>query len=283
MLVAWREFRQREDLWPSQVLDRLAAFSSGSVLRNRSAVSGNFAKPLPPCLEVSAGCGEGMERCGGCAALVDAVSGSDRWMKRRSRTRELAARMQVAVPELLDTSGETDAVPKLYGMDAEFPNTRVYARQCLIARRMVERGVRFVELNIPMVAGYSRWDAHGGDRRDHSEYGFSVWMAGGGVRSGMSYGATDEWGCRAVENPLEMHDLHATILHQLTILNHRTEHGFCRNLTQRQWLTLIELGVSFARVADARNYMFVFVSPPAPPATFSRAALSSLSWIWSRL
>ena len=57
--------------------------------------------------------------------------------------------------------------------------------------------------------------AQGGDERDHNEYGFSVWMAGGGVRSGMSSGATDEWGYRAVENPLEMHDLHATILHQL--------------------------------------------------------------------
>ena len=56
--------------------------------------------------------------------------------------------------------------------------------------------------------------AQGGDKRDHNEYGFSVWMAGGGMRSGMFYGATDEWGYRAVENPLEMHDLHATILHQ---------------------------------------------------------------------
>jgi hypothetical protein len=177
---------------------------------------------------------------------------------------ELAARMQVAVPELLETSGETEATQRLYGMDAEFPHTRVYGRQCLIARRMVERGVRFVELTIPMVDGYSRWDAHGGliknhgdnaravdqpiagllqdlkqrglldstlvvwagefgrtpfaqggDGRDHNEHGFTVWMAGGGIRPGMSYGATDEWGYRAVEKPLEMHDLHATILHQL--------------------------------------------------------------------
>lgn len=177
---------------------------------------------------------------------------------------ELAARMQVAVPELLDISDETEATQKLYGMEAEFPHTRVYGRQCLIARRMVERGVRFVELTIPMVDGYQRWDAHGGivknhgdnalavdqpiagllqdlkqrnlldstlvvwagefgrtpfaqggDGRDHNEFGFSVWMAGGGVRPGMAYGATDEWGYRAIDKPLEIHDLHATILHQL--------------------------------------------------------------------
>lgn len=188
---------------------------------------------------------------------------------------ELAARMQVAVPELLETGDETEATQKLYGMDAEFPHTRVYGRQCLIARRMVERGVRFVELTIPMVAGYSRWDAHGGivrnhgdnalavdqpiagllqdlkqrglldstlvlwagefgrtpfsqggDGRDHNEYGFTVWLAGGGVRSGMAYGATDEWGYRAIEKPLEMHDLHATVLHQLGLDHTRLTYRF---------------------------------------------------------
>jgi uncharacterized protein (DUF1501 family) len=135
---------------------------------------------------------------------------------------------------------------------------------------MVERGVRFVELTIPMVDGFQRWDAHGGlvknhgdnaravdqpiagllkdlkarglldetlvvfagefgrtpfaqgsDGRDHNEYGYSVWLAGGGVRGGMSYGATDEWGYKAVEDPLEMHDLHATVLHQLGLDHER--------------------------------------------------------------
>ncbi len=177
---------------------------------------------------------------------------------------ELAARMQVAIPELLDLTGESAATQQLYGLDAPYPHTRTYARQCLIARRMVERGVRFIELTIPMVDGFARWDAHGGlvknhgdnaravdqpiaglltdlkarglldstlvvfagefgrtpfaqgsDGRDHNEYGFSVWLAGGGVRPGMAYGATDEWGYRAVENPLEIHDLHATMLHLL--------------------------------------------------------------------
>lgn len=177
---------------------------------------------------------------------------------------ELAARMQVAIPELMDLRGESEATRRLYGLDAEYEHTRTYARECILARRLVERGVRFVELTIPMVDGYSRWDAHGGllrnhgdnaraidqpiagllmdlkqrgllddtlvvwagefgrtpfaqgsDGRDHNEFGFSVWLAGGGVKPGVAYGATDEWGYRAVENVLEMHDLHATILHLL--------------------------------------------------------------------
>lgn len=177
---------------------------------------------------------------------------------------ELAARMQSTVPELMDLSGESAATRRLYGLDADFVHTRTYGRQCLLARRMVERGVRFIELTIPMVDGYSRWDAHGGlvknhgdnaravdqpiagllqdlkqrgmldetlvvwagefgrtpfaqgsDGRDHNEYAFSVWLAGGGVRPGMAYGATDEFGYKAVDHVLEMHDLHATMLHLL--------------------------------------------------------------------
>ncbi|ODU00168.1 MAG: sulfatase [Planctomycetes bacterium SCN 63-9] len=194
---------------------------------------------------------------------LDASGGSDP-LEAAIANAELASRMQVAIPELLDLSRETRATKTLYGLDAPFPHTQTYGRQCLIARRMVERGVRFIELTIPMVDGYARWDAHGGlisnhgtnalavdqpiaallvdlkqrglldstlvvwagefgrtpfaqgsDGRDHNEFGFSVWMAGGGVRPGMAYGATDEWGYRAIEKPLEMHDLHATILHLL--------------------------------------------------------------------
>ncbi len=179
---------------------------------------------------------------------------------------ELAARMQLAVPEVMSLEGESDATRRLYGVDASYEHTRTYARQCLIARRLVERGVRFIELTIPMVNGYQRWDAHGnlatnhgdnaravdqpiaallrdlkarglldetlvlwsgefgrtpfaqgGDGRDHNEYGFSLWMAGGGLAPGLTYGATDQWGYKAVENVLEMHDLHATILHLLGI------------------------------------------------------------------
>lgn len=188
---------------------------------------------------------------------------------------ELAARMQLTIPELMDLSGETEATRKLYGLDAAYEHTRTYARECILARRLVERGVRFIELTIPMVDGYSRWDAHSGlrknhgeharavdqpiagliadlkqrglleetllvwagefgrtpfaqgsDGRDHNEFGFSIWMAGGGIKGGMSYGETDEWGYRAVVNPLEMHDLHATILHLLGLDHTRLTYRF---------------------------------------------------------
>jgi hypothetical protein len=188
---------------------------------------------------------------------------------------ELAARMQLTVPEVMSLKSESEATRTMYGMDAKDPHTQTYARQCLLARRLVERGVRFVELTIPMVNGYQRWDAHGnlrenhgnnaravdqpiaallrdlksrglldetlvlwtgefgrtpfaqgGAGRDHNEYGFSLWMAGGGIRPGISYGATDQWGYKAVENPIEIHDLHATILHLLGIDHKRFTHRF---------------------------------------------------------
>ncbi len=188
---------------------------------------------------------------------------------------ELAARMQVAIPDLMDLSGESEATKKLYGMDAAYEHTRTYARECILARRLVERGVRFVELTIPMVDGYQRWDAHGGlvknhgdnaravdqpiagliadlkqrglldqtlivwagefgrtpfaqgnDGRDHNEFGFSVWMAGGGVKGGISYGETDEWGYKAMKDTLEMHDLHATILHLMGMDHERLTYRF---------------------------------------------------------
>ena len=196
--------------------------------------------------------------------LAMEASGTDAALEGALANAELASRMQASVPDLLEIQGEGEATRRLYGLDSTHPHTRTYARQCLLARRLVERGVRFVELTIPMVDGYQRWDAHGNiahnhainalaidqpiaallrdlrqrglldqtlvvwagefgrtpfaqgsDGRDHNEHGFSVWMAGGGVRPGIAYGATDEWGYRAVENRLEMHDLHATILHLL--------------------------------------------------------------------
>ena len=177
---------------------------------------------------------------------------------------ELAARMQLAIPEVMSLDGETKATKKLYGFDAKYKHTQTYARECLIARRLIERGVRFVELTIPKVNGYQRWDAHndlvtnhstnaravdqpiaglirdlksrglldetlvvwsgefgrtpfaqGGKGRDHNEYGFSLWMAGGGIKPGVTYGATDDWGYKAVDKPLQIHDLHATMLHLL--------------------------------------------------------------------
>jgi hypothetical protein len=178
---------------------------------------------------------------------------------------ELAFRMQAAVPQLADLAQETAATQSMYGIDAKFPGTQVFARQCLLARRLVERGVRFVELTCPSV-GHDRWDQHqnlkkghednalvvdqpiaalltdlaqrgllettlvvwsgefgrtpfaqGNNGRDHNPFGFSIWLAGGGVRGGIVYGATDEYGYKVVENRVEIHDLHATMLHLLGV------------------------------------------------------------------
>lgn len=176
---------------------------------------------------------------------------------------ELAFRMQSTVPELVDLSKESASTQEMYGMNAEWNGTKIFARQCLLARRLVEQGVRFIELTCPSGNG-DRWDQHsnlqdghqknavsvdqpigalltdlkqrglidqtlvvwtgefgrtpfaqGGDGRDHNPFGFSMWMAGGGIRGGMSYGQTDDWGYKAIENKLEIHDMHATMLHLL--------------------------------------------------------------------
>tara|TARA_A100001037_G_C14999013_1_gene566118 strand:+ start:142 stop:849 length:708 start_codon:yes stop_codon:yes gene_type:complete len=178
---------------------------------------------------------------------------------------ELAFRMQTAVPELMELDRESASTRKMYGLESTFEHTRTFGRECLLARRLVERGVRFVELTCPNV-GADRWDQHGGlkrghtrnalavdqpigalladlrgrglleetliiwcgefgrtpfsqgsDGRDHNPFGFTIWMAGGGVKGGMTYGATDEYGYKAVENRVEIYDLHATMLHLLGI------------------------------------------------------------------
>ena len=169
---------------------------------------------------------------------------------------EMAFRMQFSVPDVFDISKESEATKKLYG-ESEF------AKGCLIARRLVEQGVRVVQLN-HSIDGYDiAWDTGHGDikggharlahacdqgiaallkdlkgrglledtlvvwggefgraptsegakGRDHDHYGYTVWMAGGGVKSGFSYGATDEFGLTAVQDRMHVHDLHATILH----------------------------------------------------------------------
>ena len=177
---------------------------------------------------------------------------------------ELAFRMQASVPALADLKDEPDHILKLYGADPAKPS---FARNCLLARRLVERGVRFVQL-------YDRgWDSHtdidmehkrqclasdqpaaalltdlkqrglledtlviwGGEfgrtpvaqvsgktwGRDHHPHAFTMWLAGGGMKPGLTYGATDEFGYHAIENPVHVHDLHATILHQLGINHER--------------------------------------------------------------
>ena len=82
---------------------------------------------------------------------------------------ETAYRMQTAVPELIDVKGESDAVRKLYGLDAKYPQTQIFGRQCLIARRLVERGARFIELTCPQIGGRDRWDQHGGLKGGHED------------------------------------------------------------------------------------------------------------------
>ena len=186
---------------------------------------------------------------------------------------ELAFRMQTAAPELTDLSKEPEHVRKLYGLDEE-PTAR-FGRMCLLARRMVERGVRFVHLY------NSDWDGHeevdknhrenarktdvplaglladlkqrgllestlvvssgefgrtpvmqGREGRDHNPYGFSAWMAGGGIRGGKAIGATDEFGFRAVEDKVHVNDLHATML-ELLGLDHKKLHVLVSGLEKR--------------------------------------------------
>jgi hypothetical protein len=186
--------------------------------------------------------------------------GENAALEARINSFELAFRMQSAMPELQDVSGETEATRKLYGMDD--PVTQNFGRQCLMARRFAERGVRFIQ--VTHSDANVQWDQHGdlfkghtknaaevdkpiagllhdlksrglledtlviwggefgrtptaqgGDGRDHNPEGFTMWMAGGGVKGGMAYGATDDYGYFATENKIHIHDFHATILHIL--------------------------------------------------------------------
>ncbi len=190
------------------------------------------------------------------------------------RNYELAYTMQMAVPEVMSLADEPQHIKTTYGMESKYEPTRIYAAQCLVARRMVESGVRFVELTCPVVGG-DRWDQHkdlkqghennaravdqpiaallkdlrqrglldetlvvwsgefgrtpfaqGNDGRDHNQYGFTIWMAGGGVKRGITYGATDEWGYKAIENRVEIHDLHATMLHLMGVDHTRSTYRF---------------------------------------------------------
>ena len=182
---------------------------------------------------------------------------------------ELAFRMQRSVPEVMNFSSETAETTQLYGIDQ--PASRAFGQQCLAARRLVERGVRFVQIQHG-AGGAGSWDAHSalkanhaknalavdqpigglledlerrgildetlvffasefgrtpgsqrGNGRDHHIFGFSVWMAGGGLKRGVVHGATDEIGFHAVENRHYVTDVHATILHQLGLDSRKLE------------------------------------------------------------
>lgn len=187
---------------------------------------------------------------------------------------ETAFRMQSTVPEIADISNEPEHIRKLYGCDSEDEHQRYYATQALRARRLVEAGVRFVEITCPSFDGNnSPWDQHSllktnheknarvteqsvaalitdlkqrglldetivlwagemgrtpavgaineSTGRDHHVSGYSIFMAGGGFKGGMAYGETDEFGTNAIANPLTVHDIHATILHQMGIDHER--------------------------------------------------------------
>ncbi|MCB9875308.1 MAG: DUF1501 domain-containing protein [Planctomycetaceae bacterium] len=186
----------------------------------------------------------------------------DEAIRARIRSYELAFRMQMAVPEVVRFDDETAATQKSYGLDQTV--TRSFGQQMLAARRLVERGVRFVQVYHGSSGGAGQWDAHKGlkashsklckqvdqpiaalladlkqrglldetlvvwasefgrtpgsqhsDGRDHHPFGFTVWMAGGGIKGGIAHGNTDELGFHAVENRHYVTDVHATVLHQL--------------------------------------------------------------------
>jgi hypothetical protein len=186
----------------------------------------------------------------------------------RIQSYELASKLQTSAPELMDLSTESKETLELYGV--KDPKEASFARNCLLARRLLERGVRFVQLF------HEVWDQHGdltngvknnaaatdrpsaalvqdlqrlglledtlviwggefgrtpmvqggNDGRDHHNRAFSIWMAGGGLQQGMVYGKTDDFGFNAVENPVHVHDLHATILHLLGFDHTRLTYRF---------------------------------------------------------
>ncbi len=209
-------------------------------------------------------------------------------VRARMASYELAARMQLAAPELTNFKSESAATHKLYGTDDSNPLKAAYARNCLLSRRLLERGVRYVSLYCASrasgVDGLLNWDAHrtlkadyerhcpildqptaalltdlkqrgmlkdtlvlwttefgrmpthqeGTTGRDHNPDGFTVWMMGAGVKGGMSYGTTDEFGRRAVENVSTVYDFYATVLHLLGLDHERLTYyynGMNRRLT----------------------------------------------------
>jgi len=231
---------------------------------------------------------EQSERDGRAAlARLNRLNGAERAEDQRLDARiasyELAARLQLSAPEALDLADETAEVRALYGVDRE--PTADFGRRCLVARRLLERGVRFVQIWSGADNGHPRrnWDSHedverdhgimaaemdrpaaallvdlkrrgmlddtivlwttefgrmpcsqGGKGRDHNPFGFTNWLAGGGVKGGVSYGATDEWSFRAVEDPTYGYDVHATMLHLLGIDHERLtfrHNGIDRRLT----------------------------------------------------
>jgi hypothetical protein len=217
----------------------------------------------------------------GQAAMLDLLRDQNAAFARSSgvesaiRNYELAYRMQSMVPDVLDLSRESQATQRLYGIDSTIPTKRLYGIQCLRARRLVESGVRFVEITCPPGASNGTWDQHGDlkrgheknamdtdqaiaglikdlksrglfdetlvlwagefgrtphsagrDGRDHHPEGFSVFLAGGGIKGGTVYGNTDDFGIHALDPVVTFHDLHATMLHLMGIDHERLTYRF---------------------------------------------------------
>jgi hypothetical protein len=225
------------------------------------------------------------------------VRDTDDRLEARIRSYELAAKMQLAAPEALDISNEPDYILKLYGLDhgkTQFPQqinaveeTEYFSKKCLVARRLIERGVRFVQIWSGNDNGFPRrnWDSHedivrdhqplaigmatgtaalikdlkqrgllddtiilwttefgrlpssqGGKGRDHNPFVFTNWLCGGGIKGGVSFGPSDQWGYKPLDrdNPTKVYDIHATVLHLLGI-DHRQltmrHNGIDRRLT----------------------------------------------------
>lgn len=212
-----------------------------------------------------------------------AVRAGDARLDARIASYEMAARLQLSAPEVLDLGGESEATRKLYGLDD--PVTEDMGRRCLVARRLLERDVRFVQVWSGADNGFPRrnWDNHeniardhglmgrsmdrpvaallkdlkarglledtivlwttefgrmpcsqGSEGRDHNPFAFTNWLAGGGIRGGVTYGASDEWSWRVAEHPVYCYDVHATVLHLLGIDHTRLtfrHNGIDRRLT----------------------------------------------------
>jgi hypothetical protein len=213
----------------------------------------------------------------------EAARSGDTRLEARIASYELAAKLQLSAPEVIDLSGETEATKKLYGLDEKI--TEDFGRNCLIARRLLERGVRFVQVWSGADNGFPRrnWDSHedlkkdhgemgasmdkpaagllrdlkargllddtivmwttefgrmpcsqGEKGRDHNPFSFTTWLAGGGIKGGVTYGESDEWSYKAAVNPAYCYDVHATVLDLLGI-NHEKltfrHNGIDRRLT----------------------------------------------------
>jgi hypothetical protein len=238
-----------------------------------AAMTGRHEEPGPPMKNIEGQVSKEMQR-----AQIDLIQSMNRLKLKQEgyqpeiegaiESLELAFRMQAEVPGTLDIQSEPEQIKKLYGIGNKGGDR--FARQCLLARRLAESGVRFIEITAPV-----NWDHHfmlrdnlakscaatdqpiagllsdlksrdmlketlvvwagefgrtpyaqGADGRDHNNKGYSIWMAGGGLKGGMAYGSTDEIGQKAVINPVHIHDWHATILHLLGLDHKRLTYNY---------------------------------------------------------